>query len=110
MNKYVYSNKYRVGIAPSRGWGRTMGDIYNMEDFWGVGEVKWNAIKHLRPIEFQQLYDTNVTKSPRLIGYHVYTGILLEIHEDDLCSNCKWCRFDFKRGRKSNEKIYKHNG
>ena len=97
MNKYVYSNKYRVGIAPSRGWGRTMGEIYNMEDFWGVGEIKWNAIKHLRPIEFQQLYNTSVTKSPRLIGNISYDSILIEIHEDNLCSNCRWCKYDNKQ-------------
>ena len=94
MNKYVDANKIRVNVAPKRECGRTLGDIYNMEDFWGVGEVKWNAIKHLRPIEFQQLYDTNVTKSPRIIGNHVYHGILLEIHEDNLCSNCKWCKYE----------------
>ena len=94
MNEYVDANKFRVDIAPTREWGRTLGDIYNMEDFCGVGKVKWNAIKHLRPIEFQQLYDTNVTKSPRIIGNHVYHGILLEIHEDNLCSNCKWCKYE----------------
>ena len=65
-------------------------------DIWGVGEVKWNAIKHLTPVEFQKLHDTNVTKSPRLIGNTLYIGILLEIHEDKLCSNCKWCKFDEK--------------
>ena len=75
---------------------RTLEDIYEMKDFWGVGEVKWNAIKHLTPVEFQKLHDTNVTKSPRLIGNHIYIGILLEIHEDKLCSNCKWCKFDEK--------------
>ena len=64
-----------------------------MKDFWAVGEVKWNAIKHLTPVEFQKLHDTNVTKSPRLIGNTLYIGILLEIHEDKLCSNCWWCRF-----------------
>ena len=75
---------------------RTLEDIYEIKDFWGVGEVKWNAIKHLTPVEFQKLHDTNVTKSPRLIGNTLYIGILLEIHEDKLCSNCKWCKFDEK--------------
>jgi len=72
---------------------RTLEDIYKMKDFWGIGEVKWNAIKHLTPVEFQKLHDTNITKSPRLIGNSVYIGILLEIHEDNLCSNCKWCKW-----------------
>ena len=94
MNEYVDANKFRVDIAPTRGWGRTMENIYKMKDFWGVGEVKWNAIKHLRPIEFQQLYNTNVMKSPRLIGNISYNSILIEIHEDNLCSNCRWCKYE----------------
>ena len=75
---------------------RTLEDIYEMKDFWSVGIVKWNAIKHLTPIEFQRSFHYSVTEKPRLIGYHVYDGILLEIHEDKLCSNCKWCAFDEK--------------
>ena len=75
---------------------RTLEDIYEMKDFWSVGIVKWNAIKHLTPIEFQRSFHYSVTEKPRLIGYHVYDGILLEIHEDKLCSNCKWCKFDEK--------------
>ena len=97
MNEYVDANKFRVDIAPTRGWGRTMENKYKMKDFWGVGEVKWNAIKHLRPIEFQQLYNTSVTKSPRLIGNISYDSILIEIHEDNLCSNCRWCKYDNKQ-------------
>ena len=73
---------------------RTLEDIYEMKDFHAVGEVKWNAIKHLTPIEFQRSFHYSVTKKPRLIGHHVYDGILFEIHEDKLCSNCKWCKWD----------------
>lgn len=83
---------------------RTLEDIYEMKDFHAVGEVKWNAIKHLTPVEFQKLFHPSVTKNqkkPRLIGYWTYDGIILKIHEDKLCSNCTWCKYYDKESKKS---------
>jgi len=87
---------------------RTLEDIYEMKDFWGVGEVRWNAIKHLTPIEFQKSFHPSITKNqkkPRLIGYWTYDTIILHIHEDKLCSNCRWCEYDKKNSNKSLDTI-----
>ena len=78
---------------------RTLEDIYEIKDFNGVGEVKWNAIKHLTPIEFQELcnpdedYSLSIGKQ-RLIGRRTYTSILYTIHKDKLCNNCDCCEWD----------------
>jgi len=76
---------------------RTLEDIYEMKDFNGVAEVKWNAIKHLTPIEFQKHCNPDKrcddSAYKRLIGRKIYIVILDSIHEDKLCSNCWWCRF-----------------
>ena len=76
---------------------RTLEDIYEIKDFNGVGEVKWNAIKHLTPIEFQKSFHPDATKNqkkPRLIGRLTYTSILYTIHKDKLCNNCDCCEWD----------------
>ena len=76
---------------------RTLEDIYEIKDFNGVGEVKWNAIKHLTPIEFQKSFHPSVTKNqkkPRLIGRRTYDSILYPIHTDKLCSDCWWCEME----------------
>ena len=76
---------------------RTLEDIYEIKDFNGVGEVKWNAIKHLTPIEYQKSFHPDATryqKKPRLIGRRTYTSILYTIHKDKLCNNCDCCEWD----------------
>ena len=78
---------------------RTLEDIYEIKDFNGVGEVKWNAIKHLTPIEFQELcnpdkdYSRSIGKQ-RLIGRHTYGSVSYLIHTDKLCSDCMWCEME----------------
>ena len=76
---------------------RTLEDIYEIKDFDGVGEVKWNAIKHLTPIEYQKSFHPDATrnqKKPRLIGRLTYHSILYPIHTDKLCSDCSWCEME----------------
>ena len=78
---------------------RTLEDIYEMKDFNGVGEVKWNAIKSLTTLEFQRYCnpDANYGNSAYkgLIGRKMYIAILYPIHNDKLCSYCWWCRNNF---------------
>ena len=78
---------------------RTLEDIYEMKDFNGVGEVKWNAIKHLTPVEFQKrcnpFYHRIYSAYKGLIGRKIYIAILYPIHNDKLCSYCWWCRNDY---------------
>ena len=78
---------------------RTLEDIYEIKDFNGVGEVKWNAIKHLTPIEFQKRCNPDKrcddSAYKRLIGRKMYIAILYPIHNDKLCSYCWWCRNDY---------------
>jgi hypothetical protein len=76
---------------------RTLEDIYEMKDLYGVGKVKWNAIKHLTPIEFQKSFHPDVTKNqkkPGLMGSITYASTLYPIHRDKLCSDCMWCEID----------------
>ena len=97
---------------------RTLEDIYEMKDFYGVGEVRWNAIKHLTPIKFQELCnpDDDYTMKkveaeikagigkPSVIGRRTYLSILYTIHKDKLCSNCQCCEWyddDLRESKKS---------
>jgi hypothetical protein len=76
---------------------RMLENLYEMKDFDGVGKVKWNAIKHLTPIEFQMWCNPREDYSmvpTRLIGVHTYASVLYPIHRDKLCSDCMWCEID----------------